>query len=133
MIKNARITFMMVLTIAILAACKKSNDTPANSVTGFWMGKYGGITGYPSIGYNFLFRKDGTVRVYTGNDTSGGSKAEGTYAVLGSTITTKYTYLVGASTYSASASVNNKYSFMEGTWGTGTSTTDGGRFFIVRQ
>jgi len=117
-----------------LSACKK--DDPKPGLTGFWTGKYGNGNDYPTSGYAFLFRGDGTVRVFNNSDTTSAAvtKAEGIYSFLGSTVTAKYTYLTGGNpTYSVSAKVNDQFTFMEGTWGPGDNTSGNGRYFLVKQ
>lgn len=128
-------TFLILATLVLFFAssCKKDKDeTPKPSILGFWKGKYGNSTSYPSLGYAFLFRNNGTVRIFNNLDTAAAIKAEGTYTVSGTTVTTNYTYSTSLS-YSTSATIDNNMTFQEGTWGNGTSTTDGGRFFIVKQ
>lgn len=122
----------IVCSLFTFSSCSKDKDDPAPSIIGLWKGKYGnGATTYPTSGYAFLFRKDGTVRVFNNADTATAGKSEGTYTLSGSTVTTNYTYLAPASgTYSTTATVNANFSFMEGSWGSGTSTTSGGKFFI---
>ncbi|MFT4032511.1 MAG: hypothetical protein QM669_08825 [Siphonobacter sp.] len=125
-------SFLILLTVFAFIACSKDDD-PKPGINGLWTGKYGSSTAaYPTNGYAFLFRSNGTVRVFNGIDTTIASKAEGTYAILGTTITTNYTYQGTSSTYSTSATVNTNYTFMEGTWGSGTNTTNGGQFFIYK-
>lgn len=122
------------ITAMSLSACKK--DDPKPGLTGFWTGKYGNVDSYPTSGYAFLFRGDGTVRVFNNSDTTGAavSKAEGIYSFLGSTVTAKYTYLgVAGATYSVSAKVNDQFTFMEGTWGPGENTSGSGKYFLVKQ
>ena len=136
--KNNLILMVFAVTI-MLASCKKDTTTvttnipPAPSILGLWKGKYGGGTAYPNSGYSFLFRADGTVRVFAGADTTiltNASKAEGTYVKTATTVTTTYTYLGGGATYSTAATVDANITFIEGTWGAGASTTSGGLYFI---
>lgn len=123
--------FVIALCTLIFSACKKEkHDNP--SIVGFWKGKYGGVSNYPSVGYALLFRNNGTVRVFDGSDTATASKAEGTYTVVGSTVTLTYLYS-GSGSLSASATANSGWNFVEGTWGYGTNTTNGGRFFANKQ
>jgi hypothetical protein len=132
-------TSMKTLKLSLLAAaamlaisCSKT-ETPKPSINGLWIGKYSsGATAYPIYGYAFLFRPDGTVRVFNDADTTVANKAEGTYAILGSTITTNYKFITGGQSYSTSAKINENYTFMEGTWGSGTNVTSGGNFFIYK-
>jgi len=130
---NKGMLSLLALSLVLIVSCKKDKDeTEKPSVIGLWKGKYGNPTSYPNLGYALLFRTDGTVRVFDGVDTAAASKAEGTYSLSGSTVTSKYTY-TGGSSYSTSATIDPKMTFIEGTWGSGTNTTNGGKFFIVKQ
>lgn len=101
---------------------------------GFWKGKYGsGTTAYPTSGYSFLFRSNGTVRVFDGSDTTSANKAEGTYSITGAAVAATYTYVGTTSQFSIAATIDPRYSFQEGTWGSGANTTNGGKYFIVKQ
>lgn len=133
------------LTAIAFASCSKDDNstvtttpvttTPPPSIVGLWKGKYGnGAATYPTSGYAFLYRADGTVRVFNSIDTATAGKAEGTYIKSGATVTTTYTYLAPASgTYSTSATVDANFTFVEGTWGSGTNTTNGGMYFVNKQ
>lgn len=109
------------------------DKTSEEKLEGFWVGEYGNGTNPPNAEYAFLFRLDGTVDVYTGIDTTSASKAEGTYTVDGSIVSTTYTYIVANDTYSTEASVNVAYDHMEGTWGNDENTTGGGTFYLDKQ
>lgn len=119
----------------VFISCKKENcPAPETaSMVGFWQGKYGGTTSYPSSGYSALFRSNGTVRFFDGVDTATASKAEGTYSVTGSTVTATYTYLSSGPQYSISATVDGKFTFLEGTYGSGTNTSGSGKWFMVKK
>lgn len=119
----------------IFISCKKESCPAPESPTlvGLWQGKYGGTTVYPTMGYSALFRSNGTVRIFDGTDTATASKAEGAYTLSGSTVTATYTYLGSGPQYSFSATVDSKFSFLEGTYGSGTSTTGGGKWFMVKK
>jgi hypothetical protein len=134
-----RVSIFLAATIClsfIFISCKKSSDAaPADpGYVGLWKGKYGnGATTYPTLGYAFLFRNDGTVRVFNDTDTSIATKAEGTYSITGAAVTATYKYISNSSQYSVAATIDPKFTFQEGTWGTGTNTTNGGKYFIVKQ
>jgi hypothetical protein len=122
--------------VILFSACKKSDPAPPSdpAYVGLWKGKYGnGTTVYPTSGYAFLFRNNGTVRVFNSADTTAATKAEGTFTISGTTINTTYNYIGGGGTYSTTATMDSKNTFQEGTWGSGTNTTNGGNFFIVKQ
>jgi hypothetical protein len=117
------------------SSCKKDDPVATDPIhVGLWKGKYSnGSTTYPTSGYAMLLRTNGTLRAYDGVDTATAVKAEGTYTISGTTINTTYTYLSGGSTYSTTAALDTKTTFIEGTWGSGTNTTNGGRYFLVKQ
>ena len=126
---------MMVATgmVAALLVCCKKDDPDPHTLNGFWKGKYGIENTYPGSGYAFLIRADGTIRVFSSAaDTNNAFKAEGIYSFLGSRITAQYTYST-KEIYSISATVNEKFTFMEGTWGDGDKTSGKGNFFLVKE
>jgi hypothetical protein len=134
--KNSAFAMLLLAAILSFTSCEKDDDVPAPappSIVGLWKGKYGGVAVYPNSGYTMLFRSNGSVRVFDGTDTTTASKAEGTYTISGSTVTTNYTYLTSPSTFSTSATFNSIYTFMEGTWGSGAATSGSGQFFLVKQ
>ena len=107
------IPFMLLFLVGI-AACKKDKDSK-KTVVGFWEGKYGNGGAIPNTGYFFLFRSNGTVRVYAdATDTASAGKADGTYIVTGTTVKTTYTYPSDIS-YSTSATVDEGFTTMDGT------------------
>ena len=117
----------------MFTSCEKDDPDPTPTHVGYWKGKYGGTTAYPALPWSMLLRSNGTVRVYDGSDTTAASKAEGTYSISGSTLTTTYTYLTGGNSYSTSATLNSQKTFMEGTWGTAPATTGGGLYFMAKE
>ncbi len=131
------IVLTLLTSLFTFSSCSKDKDVKKPSLVGFWKGKYGsGATTYPTNLYAFLFRSDGTVRVFTNTDTTaaGTFKAEGTYVLSGSTVTTSYTYIApGTGTNATSATVNPNFTFIEGTWGSGANTSNGGKFFISKE
>jgi hypothetical protein len=129
-----KLSLAIALTATLFAvSCKKDDPTPtAPAHVGLWKGKYGSPGSYPTTNWWMLFKSDGKVRVYDGADTTSASKADGTYSISGGTITTSYAYSV-SNTYSTTATINAQSTFQEGTYGTGTATTGGGNFFLVKQ
>jgi hypothetical protein len=118
------------------------NDTIPHPITilGFYTGEIGNNGDYPSFQMGFLFRSDGTVRAYNNNistpgyfDTSAIPPAEGTYVVSGDTVTTTCTYLNNPSnTFSTIAIIDSAFTYMQGTWGSGSLNTGGGYFFVYK-
>ncbi|MBO9591550.1 MAG: hypothetical protein J7599_01490 [Niabella sp.] len=126
--------FLTAMAVLIIAGCKKKKeDAPAPSVVGFWEGKYGSGSAVPNKPYFFLYRSNGTVRVYAdAADTATAGKAEGTYIVTGTTIKTTYTYPPSTS-YSTTAAVDAGFTTMDGTWGSGANTSGNGTFRIFKK
>jgi hypothetical protein len=125
----------------ILKDTVRINDTTPRPITivGFYTGKIGNNTDYPSYQMAFLFRSDGTVRAYNNNittqgyaDTSTIPPAEGTYLLSGDTVTTYCKYLYDTTnTFSTQAIVDANFTYMEGTWGSGM-TLGAGNFFVYK-
>ncbi len=132
--KTIMLSIIGISIIGFFSACKKSDPSP--TIVGFWAGKYSFNNTNPSHGYAFLFRSNGTVRVFDASDTTtltNASKAEGTYSISGSTVTATYKYTGASSSFSTSCTVNMQYTFLSGTWGTTPSVTSGGFFYLVKQ
>ena len=71
----------------LLTSCSKDDDTPAPSVNGYWEGKYSFGLNDPDNFYAFLFRNDGTVRIYIDEpDTTIAAFFEGTYTFQNGTV-----------------------------------------------
>jgi hypothetical protein len=159
-----RIFITIFITLILFASCKKGNTGTTSTITdtttikdtiritdtlphpitafaGFYTGKIGNNSDYPSFQMAFLFRSDGTVRVYNNNistpgnaDTSIIPPAEGTYLLSGDTVTTYCRYLSDTTnTFSTFAIVDSSFSYMEGTWGFGMFNNGGGFFWVYKQ
>jgi hypothetical protein len=125
-----------ILFILSFTACTKSGQQaapPSTTIVGYWEGKYSDdLTSYPTNPYSFLFRSNGTVRVYDETvDTGLNYAAEGTYTINGNIVNTTYKYLNGGGIYSSTATVDSDNTFMEGSWGSDT-TTNFGLFFLAK-
>lgn len=133
--KNVKIVFIVFFAVNILFACKTKDKTPAPTIVGFWKGLYGYGTATPDIPYAFLFRQNSTVRTFARNtDTALAQKAEGTYSVTGTSVQTTYMYLPALDDQSSTTgTATENFSSMTGTWGSGTSRTDGGTFNLTKQ
>lgn len=131
LMRFSKICYLLLISATVFISCKKDKaDKP--SLIGMWKGKYGGGTAYPNVPWTILFRDNGTLRVFDGSDTTTALKAEGTYTVAGTTVTTFYKY-ASSQVYSTSATINPNMTFQEGTYGSGGDVTNGGRFFLVKE
>lgn len=123
------------LILLVSLSCKKKKDTappPTPTVTGFWAGKYGSGTGTPTTAYAYLFRGDGTLRVYANiTDTVRAAKADGIYILSGTQVNCTYTYPPN-DRYSSTGIINTGSGTITGTWGAGTIST-GNTFFLNKQ
>lgn len=126
------VLILLMASILTFWGCKKSKDD-VKTVVGYWEGKYGNGSGTPTLAYYFLFKSDGSVKVYANTaDTASATKAQGTYTVSGTTIKTTYKFTSNL-TYSTSATVDNSFTSMAGTWGNNANTTDGGLFTLTKK
>lgn len=123
----------IVLCSFVFISCKKDKGPEAASIVGFWKGKWAFSDAYPTYGYAALFRSNGTVRIFDGADTATAAKAEGVYTVSGTTVTATYTYTGSSSLMAISATVDSKFTFLEGTWGNSPSSTNGGKWFLNKK
>ena len=131
--KSNKLFAFALLFLVLFSACKKDKEENENPA-GYWKGLYGSGTLSPSQAYSVLFRPDGTARIYSqSSDTSTGPKAEGTYKVIGSTVTTNYTYFTGSITGSFSTTSSSDGTEMAGTYGSGSATSGGGTFYLSKQ
>jgi len=131
---NLKFLIAVTATLIITGCKKKKEDAPpAPAVVGYWEGKYSDGNAVPDLSYFFLFRSNGTVRVYADDaDTVAAGKAEGTYIVNGNTVKTTYTYAPSTS-YSTQAIVDAGFATMEGTWGSGANVSGNGTFRIFKK
>jgi hypothetical protein len=93
-------------------------------IVGYWPGTFENPGYWPDWQFSFLFRSDGTVRVYIyGTDsTDAPTTGEGQYQVTDSLVVTKLN--IGGSLYSSIDTLRNgSFIFIEGTIGQGLSTS----------
>lgn len=129
------ILLLIISATVFVMACDKDDDNAVPSITGFWKGYYSNSPGgNQTAEYAFLFRADGTVRVFDGYDTTTatGSWAEGLYNITGNTVRTYYSYGPGLS-YSTSGTLTNNATKITGTWGDGNSASGSGDFNVTKQ
>lgn len=124
------------LSVAFFTSCKKNKETvapPPPTVDGYWTGNYGLGNNTPDLFYSFLFRPNGTVRVYSGNtDTSKAIKAEGSYTLENNMV--KTTYKTGADmSYSTTATLNAAFNTMEGSWKDNQLGINKGGFSVAKK
>ena len=134
--KRKILTVLIVVAVIVIAAsCKK--DTPSADPTptyvGYWKGKYGTGTNRPTLDYAMLLKSNGTFLIYEGADTVTAVKYEGSFAVAGTDFTGTYNLISGGIQYATKAGFNAQFTGMDGTYGSGTNSTNGGTYVLTKQ
>ncbi len=111
-----------------LANMTIKNEVAGMSMPGIWAGTYGNGTASGPSYYSFEFKSDG--KMYLLNQSNTGI-ATGTYKFENNILTGTYTYTNGG-TFSITASLDASNS-LQGTWGSGTSATGGGKWTMVKK
>jgi hypothetical protein len=104
---------------------KQLNIPPVtNSVAGVWTGTYGtGQNNAPSF-YSFRLNADGTMQLV---DAAGNITAKGNYSFSNNQLSGNYTYTNGG-TFSVAATLSGTQ--LNGTWGSGTNASGGGKWIM---
>lgn len=116
------------------SSCKKDEVIPpVYPVEGLWVGKYGSGTSTPTSGYSMVVEAGGKITVADGDNITSSSKATGTWVLTGNVFTATYTYTsAGGSTFSIKADWSNTGKMTNGTYGSGSSPTGAGTWFMNR-
>jgi hypothetical protein len=124
-----------IATGLVLVSCKKDNTSAAAAKPheGYWKGKYGVGSNRPTLDYEILIKANGTFRIYEGADTASAVKYNGTYTVSGTTFSGTYNLVGDVVQYSTLAGFNAQFTGMDGTYGTGSSTSGGGSYTLTKQ
>jgi hypothetical protein len=131
-----KIMLVAVLFTAMFVSCKKEScptpAAPTYPIEGYWTGLYGSGTTAPSSGFSMVIEAGGKIIVADGATINGSSNARGTYTIVGNVFKATYTY-PPSNTYSFTATFNSAGKLETGTWGSGTSVTGGGTWFMDRK
>jgi len=102
-----------------------STPVTGTAVTGIWTGTYGtGQNATPNF-YAFKLNTDGSMQVV---DAAGNAIAKGTYAFSNNLLSGTYTYNSNNSPFSFAATLSGTQ--LNGTWGSGTNTSGGGKWLM---
>lgn len=127
---------MAILISAAFLACSKSKDIlpeatkskspvpdPASAINGFWAGKYYGATKSIPVYFGFHIKSSGKLDVLnTAKDVIG----TGDWTLNGAVFKAAYTISSSGTTYSLAADHYSAADKFIGTWGYGSSDTNGG-------
>lgn len=118
---------------ASFTSCKKDTTPPTYPAEGLWVGKYGSGTATPSNGFSMVVESGGKVTVADGDNITSSSKASGTWTLTGGVFQATYTYSTpGGSTFTIKADWSNTGKMTNGTWGSGSSPTGSGTWYMNR-
>ncbi len=120
--------FILISSTALLVtSCKKTTTVvavPVRPITGLWVGKYSGLTGAQDA--RFAIKSDKSTYVEF-HDPANPTRYTGTYTLNGDIFTTKITDISNANnTYTFVGTFKNDGTLTGGTWGSASSSTDGG-------
>lgn len=130
--------FFAIPTLAILlfaASCSKSDNTPppgGTSPEGNWTGGHSNGIGGPSFYFSLNLKANG-VLVVSDNNAASPDIANGTWSLVADSVRAAYTYAGIASTYSLAGKYSTSSKIMNGTIGSGSSTTGAGVFSVTKQ
>ena len=99
---------------------------------GYWIGKYGNGLAAPTNDYVMALEEDGIFTVGANPTIYSSSPAIGTYTLSGNIFKGTYTYLSGGQ-YSCKGTYDAVTRRINGTWGVGSSYTNGGTFYLEMQ
>ena len=100
-----------IFSATLFCSCSKSKDKPAtaaNSVVGYWLGKWDSAP----VAQGILFRSDGTLKAYnfdiplTSTDSTIAYDGTGTYSVNGNTLTYSTSFPNGQTFPGSTAAIN---------------------------
>lgn len=125
---------LLLVSTYIFTSCEKDEIVKENpkTVEGFWEGKFGNGDDEPDQYIAYLFRKDGSVKVYGDPDTTKTPFANGLYEVNGQNIGAKYIYNNGT-IHSVYGMIDEKFTIIDGVWGIGDNVNDGGLFSVNKK
>lgn len=122
---------LLLFVSGAMVSCKKTTIT--YPIEGYWVGKYGSGTAAPTSGYSMVVEPGGVLTIADGSTITSSSKATGTWTLTGNTFKATYTYTGGGSTFSIQATFSNDGKLTNGTWGSGTSTSGSGTWYMDRK
>jgi hypothetical protein len=132
--KNFFPALVAMFTLFLVSCSKDEVPAPTYPMEGLWVGKYGNGTATPTSGFSMVIESGGKITVADGDNITTSSKAAGTWTVTGNVFKATYTYSTpGGSTFSIQADWSNDGKMTNGTWGSGSSATGSGTWFMDRK
>lgn len=131
--KFLRTGAVLLLAVTLFTACKK-DDPITYPIEGLWVGKYGSGATTPTSGFSMVVESGGKITVADGDNITTSSKAAGTWTLTGNVFKATYTYSTpGGSTFTIQANWSSDGKMTSGTYGSGSSPTGGGTWYMDRK
>lgn len=131
--KFLRTGAVLLLAVTLFTACKK-DDPITYPIEGLWVGKYGSGATTPTSGFSMVVESGGKITVADGDNITTSSKAAGTWTLTGNVFKATYTYSTpGGSTFTIQANWSSDGKMTTGTYGSGSSPTGGGTWYMDRK
>lgn len=130
--------FFAIPILAILlftASCSKSDTPPppgGSSPEGKWTGGHHNGIGGPIFDFSLNLKANGVLEV-SDNSVSVVDIANGSWNLVADSVRATYTYAGTSATYSLAGKYTTSSNIMNGTIGSGTSTTGAGVFSVTKQ
>ncbi len=141
--KTLKLFITAILIAGTFIACEKDqpvtpntteNPLPVNpdkSVEGTWIGKYGYDNDNPNIYYCFKMKADGTLEEWNSLNTLSGV---GTWTMTLNNFRASTHFLPPyTSIFLLNSTLDTTTMKITGTWGYSPSTTNGGKFYLIKQ
>jgi hypothetical protein len=106
----------------------ENTTTTQTTIAGTWVGTWGSRNDNSPNFYSFRLNADGTMQLI---DSKGNITASGSYSFSKSQLAGSYTYL-NADTYSFAATMDAS-NIMNGSWGQGSNSTNGGKWTMRKK
>ena len=130
---HLKISLLLALLVTGIFSCKKDDpaSTPALAIVSIYEGKYGTGNNDPSAYFSFNVKADGTLEEL---NSVGAVIGTGTWSISGSIFQGTYQYLPPfTSSFKVSAQYEASTKKLTGTWGYGTSNSDGGKWYMNKK
>lgn len=131
--KSLKIIFLYIIGVSLFTSCEKDKDTaniPPSAVQGTYKGKYGTGNNSPSSFYSLNIKSNGVLEELS----SGGAVlGVGSWTISGNTFKGTYLTVLPAAGYSVKATLDLATNRLTGTWGYGSSDSDGGKWFMIKE
>ena len=124
----------LIAIVLFSVSCSKSDPTPPTVVNpvGNWVGFQSNGLGGPLSYFAINLQANGA-RVVSANNSTAPDLANGNWSLVADSVRASFTYAVSGFSYSLAGKYSTTSSVINGTLGTGVSTSGAGVFSVTRQ